>query len=72
MRNRYAEDGHDRIADELVDNPAVRLDDALHPHEEVREQRTGCFRVDRLSRRRRADDVAEKHRYDLALDPFSG
>ena len=66
MCKRRPEDGHDRVADELLDRAAVALDDRLHPREVAGKQRTYCLRVGRLPERRRADDVAEENRHDLA------
>ena len=69
MDGREPEDRHHRVADELLDDAAVALDDRLHALEVAREQRAERLRVDRLAERRRADDVAEEHGYDLALLP---
>ena len=41
---RDAEHGHDRVADELLDRPAVRLDDPLHALEVAGEQRAAAPR----------------------------
>ena len=61
VHDRHAEDGHHRVADELLDRAAVALDDRLHPVEVAREQRTQRLRVESTrrapstrSRRRRA------------------
>ena len=67
VRLRDAEDGHHRIADELLHRAAVRLDDRLHPLEVAGEQRSQRLRVGRLSELRRTGDVAEQHRDHLAL-----
>jgi len=48
MRLRNTENGHDRIADELLHRPAVRLDDPLHPLEVPGQQRTQRLRIRRL------------------------
>ena len=60
VRGRHAEDRHDRIADELLDRSAVSLDDCPHPLEVANEQRTKRLRIDRLTERGRAGDVAEQ------------
>ena len=39
VQPRHAEDGHHRVADELLHRAAVRLDDRLHPLEVAGEQR---------------------------------
>ena len=66
VRNRYAKHGHDCVADELLHRAAVALED--HPHLLVvrahgRPQR---LRVDAIAERRRAAQVAEQDRDDLA------
>ncbi len=67
VRDGHPEDRHDSVADELLDRATVALDNRLHPLEVAGKERPECFRVGRLPERRRADDVAEEHRYDLAL-----
>ena len=71
-----AEHGHHRVADELLDRPPVRLDDALHPLEVAGKQGTQGLGIRRLAQRRRAGDVAEQHGHRLALlardDDWSG
>ena len=62
-----AEDGHDRIADELLHRPAVRLDDPLHPLEVAGEQGPQRLGVGRLAERGRAGHVAEEDGDRLAL-----
>jgi hypothetical protein len=64
---RHAEDGHHRVADELLDGAPVRLDDRAHPLEVAGQQRLQRLRIRALAERRRADDVAEDHRDDLAM-----
>ena len=67
VHRRDAEDGHHRVADELLHRAAVRLDDLLHPLEVAGEQALQRLRVDRLPERGRADHVAEENRDDLAV-----
>ena len=67
VQHRDAEDGHDCVADELLDRAAVALDDRLHALEVAREQRPQCLRVERLAELGRAGDVAEEHGHRLAL-----
>ncbi len=67
VHGRQPEDRHHGVADELLDDAAVALDDRLHPLEVAREQGAKRLRVERLAERRRADDVAEQHGHDLAL-----
>jgi hypothetical protein len=69
---RNAEDGHHRVADELLHCAAVPLDDRLHLAEVAAEQRAQCLRVGGLAERGRADDVAEEHRHDLAVLAWGG
>jgi len=64
---RHAEDGHDRVADELLDHAAVALDDPLHLLEVAGEQASQRLRVGRLAERRRPRDVAEQNRDGLSL-----
>ena len=64
---RHAEDGHHRIADELLNGAAVPLDNRLHLVEVAPEERAQRLRVDRFAQRGRTDDVAEKDGYDLAV-----
>ena len=62
-----AEDGHDRVADELLHRSPVRLDDPLHTLEVAGEQGAERLRVGRLAQRGRAGYVAENDGDDLAL-----
>ena len=64
---RHAEDGHHRVADELLHAALVALDDLLHPLEVPRQQRAQRLRVGRLPEHGRAHDVAEQDGDDLAL-----
>jgi hypothetical protein len=49
VRDRNPEYGHHRVADELLDDPAVRLDDRLHPLEVARKHGAQRLRVGRLA-----------------------
>ncbi len=69
MHQGQAKDGHDGVADELLDRPAVVLDDPPHALEVAGQQGAQGFRVEVLSELRGARDVAEEHRHDLALLP---
>jgi hypothetical protein len=62
-----AEDGHDRVTDELLHCPAVRLDDPFHPLEVAGEHGAQCLRVCRLAKRGRTGDVAEENCDRLSL-----
>ena len=66
VHRRHAEDGHHRVADELLHRPAVPLDDRLRRLEVARHHPPQALRIDPLAERRRAGDVAEEHRHDLA------
>ena len=66
VHGRQPEDRHHGVADELLDDATVALDDRLHPLEIAREQGTERLRVERLAERRRTGDVTEQHGHDLA------
>jgi hypothetical protein len=68
VRRRNPEDGHHGVADELLDAAPVTLDDLLHSIEVASQQCAEGLRIGRLTHRGRADDVAEEHRHDLALE----
>ncbi len=59
VQHRHAEHGHHRVADELLDRAAVRLDDPAHPLEVASEQAAHGLRIGRLAERGRPCDVAE-------------
>jgi hypothetical protein len=63
--DRDAEDPDDRVADELVDDPAVPFDDAPGVVEERLEHQVERFRVG-LAGRRRTGEVAEQQGHRLA------
>ena len=62
-----AEDGHHRVADELLDRAAVALELAAHPSVVRRQGRADILRVEELRLRGRADQVGEEDRHNLAL-----
>ena len=64
---RNAEHSHHRIADELLDHPTVRLDDALHALEVAGEQSAQRLRIGRLAKRGRTGHIAEEDGDRLAL-----
>ena len=67
VRDRDAEDGHDRVADELLHRAAVALEDDAQILEVAAHARPQRLGVGRLAERGRADEVAEEDRDDLAL-----
>ncbi len=67
VRDRNPEDGHDRVADELLDGAAVTLDDRAEILEVAAHARAQRLRIGGLPERSRADEVAEEDRDDLAL-----
>ena len=62
MRDGRAPDGHDRVADELLDGPAVAADDLPRIVEVAREQLARLFWVAGLRERREADQIGEQDR----------
>jgi hypothetical protein len=67
VRDRYPEDRHGRIPDELLHDPAVPLDDRAEVLEVAAHAGAQRLRVSRLPERGRADKVAENDGEDLAL-----
>ncbi len=65
VRDRDPENGHDRVADELLDCPTVALDDRSEILEVASHARAQCLRIGRLTERRRTDEIAEEDRHDL-------
>jgi hypothetical protein len=63
---RVAEDGHDRVADVLLDLPAVALDRLVHGREVAPHDAVQRFRVQALGERREAGQVAVQGRDRLA------
>src|SRR5579862_5670523 len=72
MHNRHTEHRHHRITDELLDRPAVPLDNPPHPREITRQQRSQRLRIRRLPQRRRPGHITEDHRHRLPLFPLDG
>ena len=66
MNLRHAEDGHDGVADELLDGAPVMFDRRLHRLEEAFHDTADRLRIERLTHRGRARDVAEHDRDRLA------
>ena len=64
---RNAEHGHDRIADEFLDRPAVPLDRGPRGVEVASHHGTRRFRVETLGAGGRARHIAEQHGHGLAL-----
>ena len=69
MDDRHTEHRHNRVTDELLHRPPVRLDDPAHPVEIAGKRRPHRLRVARLTERRRAHDIAEHERHGLPLLP---
>src|SRR5207248_5445706 len=67
VRGRCTEDGHHRVADELLDRPTEPLDLVLHPRVVRTQNRAHVFRISTVGAVREADEVDEEHRYDLPL-----
>ena len=63
---RQAEDGHDRVADVLLDRPAVEVEDRLHRVEVAGHDLAERFGIERLAEVRRALEVREDDRDGLA------
>ena len=59
--------GHDRIADELLDGPAVAADDLARAVEVARQEVADGLGVAALGQRREPDEVSEQDGDDLAL-----
>ena len=67
MRDGDPEDRHDRVTDELLDSPAVALDDAPQVFEVPPHACAKRLGIGRLAERRRAHEIAEEHRDHLPL-----
>ena len=61
------EQRHDRVADELLDGPAVALELVAQPGVIRRQDGLDVFRIEAFGTRREPDEVAEQDRDDLAL-----
>ena len=72
VRDRRAEDGHHRVADELLDGSAFCLDLLAHGLGVGAEHVLEVFRVQRLAERRRPRDVRKEHGHDPALGRARG
>ena len=70
MDDGHAEDGHHRVADELLHGSAVRLERAAHLVEVAPHHAAHRLRVEPLAERRRAGHVGEDDRHDLAGLPL--
>ena len=66
VHGRHAEHGHDRVADVLLDDPAMPSDDGAHLAEVAPEQVAQRLRVEREAEPRRVDEVGEQDRDGLA------
>src|SRR5439155_10992576 len=58
---RHSEDGHHRIADELLDDAAMPPDRVARYVEVARQDTAQAFGIQPLAESGRADDVAEQH-----------
>jgi hypothetical protein len=67
VRRRDAEDGDDRIADVLLDRPTPRGDDLGERLEADTQERVQPLGIEPLTELRRADQVGEQDRRELAL-----
>ena len=67
VRDRDAEHGHDRVADELLDRAAVPLEDDAKILEVAAHACAQRLGIGRLAECGRADEVAEENGDDLAL-----
>ena len=66
-RDRRAPDRHHRVADELLDRPAVAVDNAARRVEVAREQVAHLLGIAVLGKRGEAHEVAEEHRDEPPL-----
>ncbi len=67
VRDRRPPDGHHRVADELLDRPAVQRDQPPAGLEVAGEHLPGVLGVAALGRGGEADEIREQHRDELAL-----
>ena len=67
VRGRRAEDGHDRVADELLDRAAEVLDLLFHARVIRTERRAHILGIGAIGARGEADEVDEQDRDDLSL-----
>ena len=64
---RRAPDGHDRVADELLDDPAVAADDVRCQLEVAGQRVADVLRVALLGERGEADEIGEQDRHEATL-----
>ena len=69
--DRRPEEGHDGVADELLDGAAVALELGAQLLVVRPQDRVDVLGVERLGPRREADEVGEEHRHDLSLPVWS-
>ncbi len=67
VRDGRSEDGHHRVADELLHGAAVPLQLPSQPPVVAREHGAHVLRVELLGAAREADEIGEEHGHDLAL-----
>ena len=67
VRERRAEERHDRVADELLDRASEALQLRAQPLVVRPQDRLDVLGIERLGARGEADEVGEEHRHDLAL-----
>ena len=67
VRDRRAEQGHDGVADELLDRTAVVFELGAKPRIERRQERADILRIEALGSRCEPDQVGEENADDLAL-----
>jgi len=66
------EEGHDRIADELLHGAAVALELGAEARVVRAQQRLDVLRIELLGALRKADEVAGDDGHDLALSALRG
>ena len=70
--SRRAPDGHDGVADELLDRPAVAADQRARELEVAREQVTRLLRITAFGERGEPDEIGEEHRDEPSLGSGDG
>src|SRR6266850_8531502 len=71
VRNWRTKEGHEAVAQELIDGALVPVDLLEHQRKGTVHQLVHVFRVELLGNRREPRDIGEQYRYLLAL-PFEG
>ena len=71
-RDRCTPDGHDGVADELLDRPAVAADHLAGKLEVARQELAGLLGVAALGQRREADEIGEQDRDEAAFRDRGG